>query len=118
MVNQICIAGLLQGLSEGMNFGLKAGPGHAEGNRLHLQGRGGLLADGKPRQYDVPRRVRFRLRRGLDAQGSRDLPRGGSKNNGARFPVTAMVDQFYTQVQARGGNRWDTSSLIHLLAND
>ncbi len=38
--------------------------------------------------------------------------------NGARLPVTALVDQFYAQVQARGGNCWDTSSLIHLLAND
>ena len=41
-----------------------------------------------------------------------------AKRNGARLPVTALVDQFYAQVQARGGNRWDTSSLIHLLAND
>jgi 3-hydroxyisobutyrate dehydrogenase len=41
-----------------------------------------------------------------------------ARNNGARVPVTALVDQFYTQIQARGGNRWDTSSLIHLLAND
>jgi 3-hydroxyisobutyrate dehydrogenase len=41
-----------------------------------------------------------------------------AKRNGARLPVTALVDQFYAQVQARGGKRWDTSSLIHLLAND
>jgi 3-hydroxyisobutyrate dehydrogenase-like beta-hydroxyacid dehydrogenase len=41
-----------------------------------------------------------------------------SKRNGARLPVTALVDQFYAHVQARGGNRWDTSSLIHLLKND
>jgi 3-hydroxyisobutyrate dehydrogenase len=41
-----------------------------------------------------------------------------SKNNGARLPVTALVDQFYAQVQARGGNRWDTSSLMTLLAKD
>jgi 3-hydroxyisobutyrate dehydrogenase-like beta-hydroxyacid dehydrogenase len=38
--------------------------------------------------------------------------------NGARLPATALIDQFYAQVQARGGNRWDTSSLMHLLAND
>jgi 3-hydroxyisobutyrate dehydrogenase len=41
-----------------------------------------------------------------------------AKNNGARLPVAALVDQFYAQVQARGGKRWDTSSLMHLLAND
>ena len=41
-----------------------------------------------------------------------------AKSNGARLPVTALVDQFYGQVQARGGNRWDTSSLMHLLAKD
>jgi 3-hydroxyisobutyrate dehydrogenase-like beta-hydroxyacid dehydrogenase len=41
-----------------------------------------------------------------------------AKKNGARLPVTALVDQFYAQVQARGGTRWDTSSLIHLLKND
>jgi 3-hydroxyisobutyrate dehydrogenase-like beta-hydroxyacid dehydrogenase len=41
-----------------------------------------------------------------------------AKNNKARLPVTALVDQFYAQVQARGGSRWDTSSLIHLLQND
>jgi 3-hydroxyisobutyrate dehydrogenase-like beta-hydroxyacid dehydrogenase len=41
-----------------------------------------------------------------------------AQRNGARLPLTALVDQFYAQVQARGGNRWDTSSLMHLLAND
>jgi 3-hydroxyisobutyrate dehydrogenase-like beta-hydroxyacid dehydrogenase len=41
-----------------------------------------------------------------------------AKHNGARLPVTALVDQFYAQVQARGGGRWDTSSLVHLLMND
>ncbi len=117
MVNQICIAGLLQGLSEGLNFAAKAG---LDGKRLleviskgaaqswQMENRGHTMLDGK---FDFGFAVdwmRKDLRICLEEAG----------RNGARLPGTALVDQFYAQVQARGGRRWDTSSLIHLLAND
>ena len=80
-----------------------------------LQGRGAVLADGEPLADDGGGQVRLRLRRRLDAQGSRDL-RGGGRRNGASLPVAALVDQFYAEVQRMGGGRWDTSSLVARLA--
>ena len=77
MVNQICIAGLVQGLAEGLDFGLRAGPRHGPRARRHLQGRGPVVADGEPRLHHDPRPVRFRLRGRLDAQGPRHLHGGG-----------------------------------------
>ena len=71
MVNQICIAGLVQGLAEGIHFAKKAGPRRGEGDRRHLQGRGAVLADGEPLEDDERGQVRLRLRRRLDAQGPR-----------------------------------------------
>ncbi|MEQ8441758.1 MAG: NAD(P)-dependent oxidoreductase [Alphaproteobacteria bacterium] len=117
MVNQICIAGLLQGLSEGMNFGKKAGLdmekvidviSKGAAGSWQMENRGSTMCEGK---FDFGFAVDW-MRKDLD------ICLGEAKNNGARLPVTAMIDQFYAQVQARGGNRWDTSSLIHLLAND
>ncbi len=117
MVNQICIAGLLQGLSEGMNFASKAG---LDGKRLietiskgaaqswQMDNRALTMLDGK---FDFGFAVKW-MRKDLQ------ICLEESKQNGARLPVTALVDQFYAQVEARGGSRWDTSSLIHLLAND
>ena len=72
------IAGLVQGLSEAIAFGQKAGPGHEAGARGHRQGRGAELADGQPRQDDDRRQVRLRLRRRLDAQGPRPGARRGA----------------------------------------
>ena len=60
------------------------------------------------------RQIRFRLCGRLDAQGSWDLS-GEARKNGAHLPVTSLVDQFYSEIQAMGGKRWDTSSLIALL---
>ncbi|PKR55332.1 NAD(P)-dependent oxidoreductase [Thalassospira marina] len=117
MVNQICIAGLVQGLSEAMNFGTKAGLDMTKvidviskgaAGSWQMENRGQTMVDGK---FDFGFAVDW-MRKDLGIC----LDEAG--RNGARLPVTALVDQFYAQVQGRGGNRWDTSSLIHLLAND
>ncbi|MGE0117417.1 MAG: NAD(P)-dependent oxidoreductase [Dongiaceae bacterium] len=117
MVNQICIAGLLQGLSEGMNFARKAGLDCAKlveviskgaAQSWQMENRALTMVDGK---FDFGFAVDW-MRKDLG------ICLAESKRNKARLPVTALVDQFYAQVQARGGSRWDTSSLIHLLAND
>ena len=117
MVNQICIAGLVQGLAEAMNFGNKAGLDMTKvidviskgaAGSWQMENRGQTMVDGK---FDFGFAVDW-MRKDLGIC----LDEAG--RNGARLPVTALVDQFYAQVQGRGGNRWDTSSLIHLLAND
>lgn len=117
MVNQICIAGLLQGLSEGLNFGQRAGLdmeavidviSKGAAGSWQMDNRGSTMCDGK---FDFGFAVDW-MRKDLS------ICLDESKRNGARLPVTALVDQFYAQVQARGGNRWDTSSLMHLIAND
>jgi 3-hydroxyisobutyrate dehydrogenase len=117
MVNQICIAGLVQGLSEGINFALKAGldpklvvdtisKGAAQS--WQMENRALTMAEGK---FDFGFAVNW-MRKDLG------ICMEEAKRNGARLPVTALVDQFYAQVQARGGGRWDTSSHVHLLMND
>jgi 3-hydroxyisobutyrate dehydrogenase len=115
MVNQICIAGLVQGLSEAMNFGNKAGLDMTKvidviskgaAGSWQMENRGQTMVDGK---FDFGFAVDW-MRKDLGIC----LDEAG--RNGARLPVTALVDQFYAQVQGRGGNRWDTSSLIDLLA--
>jgi len=115
MVNQICIAGLVQGLSEAMNFGNKAGLdmtrvidviSKGAAGSWQMENRGQTMVDGK---FDFGFAVDW-MRKDLGIC----LDEAG--RNGARLPVTALVDQFYAQVQGRGGNRWDTSSLIDLLA--
>jgi 3-hydroxyisobutyrate dehydrogenase len=117
MVNQICIAGLLQGLAEGMNFGQKAGLdmakvieviGKGAAQSWQMDNRGATMCQGK---FEFGFAVDW-MRKDLG------ICLAEAKNNGARLPVTALVDQFYSQVQARGGNRWDTSSLMQLLAKD
>jgi 3-hydroxyisobutyrate dehydrogenase len=117
MVNQICIAGLVQGLSEAMNFAVKSGldtekvlsviTAGAAGS-WQMQNRAKTMVEGKFNFGFAVDWMRKDLAICLDE----------SKRNKARLPVTALVDQFYAQVQARGGGRYDTSSLIHLLAND
>jgi 3-hydroxyisobutyrate dehydrogenase len=117
MVNQICIAGLLQGLSEGMNFAKNAGLDCAKlveviskgaAQSWQMENRAHTMVDGK---FNFGFAVDW-MRKDLG------ICLAEAKRNKARLPVTALIDQFYAQVQARGGNRWDTSSLIHLLAND
>jgi len=117
MVNQICIAGLLQGLSEGVNFGKRAG--------LDMDAVIDVISKGAAGSWQMENRAGTMSKGEFDFGFAVDWMRkdlaiclGEAENNGARLPVTALVDQFYAQVQARGGNRWDTSSLVHLLMND
>lgn len=117
MVNQICIAGLVQGLSEGMNFGARAG--------LDMEKVIDVISKGAAQSWQMENRANTMCKGEFEFGFAVDWMRKDlgicleeSGNNGARLPVTALVDQFYAQVQARGGKRWDTSSLMHLLVND
>jgi len=117
MVNQICIAGLVQGLAEGINFATKAG---LDGKTLI-----DVISKGAAQSWQMENRASTMFEGKFNFGFAVDWMRkdlgiclAEAKRNGARLPVTALVDQFYAQVQARGGKRWDTSSLIHLLAND
>ncbi len=114
MVNQICIAGLVQGLSEAVAFGQKAGLdvnlvldviGKGAAQSWQLDNRGKTMVADK---FDFGFAVDW-MRKDLG------LVLDESKRNGARLPVTALVDQFYADVQAMGGQRWDTSSLVKRL---
>ncbi len=117
MVNQLCIAGLVQGLAEGMNFGQKAG--------LDMDRVIDVISKGAAQSWQMDNRARTMCEGKFDFGFAVDWMRKDlgialdeANRNGARLPVAALVDQFYAQVQARGGRRWDTSSLVHLLAND
>ncbi|RMD64726.1 MAG: NAD(P)-dependent oxidoreductase [Alphaproteobacteria bacterium] len=117
MVNQICIAGLVQGLAEGMSFGLRAG--------LDMNKVIDVISKGAAQSWQMDNRAKTMCEGKFDFGFAVDWMRkdlgiclNEARNNGARLPVTALVDQFYAHVQARGGNRWDTSSLMHLLVND
>jgi 3-hydroxyisobutyrate dehydrogenase len=117
MVNQICIAGVLQGLAEGMNFAAKAG---LDGAKLIE-----TISKGAAQSWQMENRALTMLAGKFDFGFAVDWMRkdlsiclAEANRNKARLPLTALVDQFYAQVQARCGARWDTSSLMHLLAND
>ena len=118
MVNQIVIAGLLQGLAEGINFGRRAG--------LDMDKVFAVISKGAAQSWQMENRWKQMNEVKFDGFGfavdwmRKDLGMclEEARKNGARLPVTALVDQFYAQVQARGGSRWDTSSLMHLLAKD
>ena len=118
MVNQIAIAGLLQGLSEALNFGKKAG--------LDMEKVVAVISKGAAGSWQMENRWQAMNDVKFDGFGfavdwmRKDLGicLEEAKKNGARLPSTAMIDQFYAQVQARGGARWDTCSLMHLLAKD
>ncbi|MFN7725752.1 MAG: NAD(P)-dependent oxidoreductase [Rubrivivax sp.] len=114
MVNQICIAGLVQGLSEAIAFGQQAGLdmklvldviGKGAAQSWQMDNRGKTMVDG---QFDFGFAVDW-MRKDLG------LVLDEARRNGAKLPVTALVDQFYGDVQAMGGRRWDTSSLIKRL---
>ncbi len=117
MVNQICIAGLVQALSEGMNFAVKAG--------LDTEKVLSVITAGAAGSWQMSNRAKTMVQGKFDFGFAVDWMRKDlsicldeAKRNKARLPVTALVDQFYATVQARGGGRWDTSSLIHLLAKE
>jgi len=114
MVNQICIAGLVQALSEGINFARKAGLdpervldviGKGAAQSWQMDNRGKTMAADK---FDFGFAVDW-MRKDLA------ICTAEARANGAALPVTALVDQFYARIQAQGGGRWDTSSLIRLL---
>ncbi|MBL0406368.1 NAD(P)-dependent oxidoreductase [Microvirga aerilata] len=111
MINQICIAGLVQGLAEGIHFGKKAGLdieavleviSKGAAGSWQMENRGKTMNQGK---FDFGFAVDW-MRKDLS------IVLGEARKNGASLPVTAIVDQFYAEVQAMGGKRWDTSSLI------
>ena len=111
MVNQICIAGLVQGLAEGIHFGKKAGLdiekvieviSKGAAGSWQMENRHKTMNEGK---YEFGFAVDW-MRKDLDIVLSE------ARRNGAALPVTALVDQFYGEVQKLGGNRWDTSSLL------
>ena len=112
MVNQICIAGVVQGLAEGLHFAKRAG--------LDPQAVYEAISKGAAQSWQMDNRwktmtrgqVRLRLRRRLDAQGPRPGAGRGRRATARELDMTAMVDGFYAEVQAMGGRRWDTSSLV------
>jgi len=117
MVNQIAIAGLIQGLAEALNFARRAG---LDGDLVV-----DVISQGAAQSWQMDNRARTMLRGEFDFGFAVDWIRKDlaicldeARRNGARLPVAALVDQFYAAVQAKGGNRWDTSSLIQALRDE
>ncbi len=117
MVNQICIAGVLQGLAEGLNFGQRAG--------LDMNVVIEVIAKGAAQSWQMDNRAETMCRGEYDFGFAVDWMRKDlgivldeAKRNGARVPVTALVDDYYSEVQKIGGQRWDTSSIIEVLRKD
>ena len=111
MVNQICIAGLVQGLSEGINFGMKAG--------LNMEDVIEVISKGAAQSWQMENRYKTMIDDKFDFGFAVDWMRKDlkiamdeAKNNGSLLPVTELVDKYYSEVQNMGGKRWDTSSLI------
>ena len=111
MVNQICIAGLVQGLSEAINFGMKAG--------LNMEDVIEVISKGAAQSWQMENRYKTMIDDKFDFGFAVDWMRKDlkiamdeAKNNGSLLPVTELVDKFYGEVQGLGGKRWDTSSLI------
>lgn len=114
MVNQICVASVIQGLAEGVNFGQKAGLDM----RLVLE----IISKGAAQSWQMEHRGPTMIENVFDFGFAVDWMRKDlglcleeSKRNGAALPVTALIDQFYSDIQRAGGQRWDTSSLIKRL---
>ena len=116
MVNQICIAGLVQGLAEGLHFAKSAGldpetvisaVSKGAAQSWQMENRWRTMVDGEFDFGFAVNWMRKDLRIALDE----------ARNNGARLPAAALVDQFYAEIEAMGGGRWDTSSLIARLEN-
>ncbi len=114
MVNQICIAGLVQGLSEAIAFGQRAG--------LDMRQVLDVIGKGAAQSWQLDNRGKTMVAQQFDFGFAVDWMRKDlglvldeARRNGARLPVTALVDQFYADLQEQGGRRWDTSSLIKRL---
>ena len=115
MVNQICIAGLVQGLSEAINFGVKSG--------LNMEDVIEVISKGAAQSWQMENRYKTMLEDKFEHGFAVDWMRKDlkiamdeAKNNGSLLPVTEVVDKYYSEVQEMGGNRWDTSSLIRRLS--
>ena len=114
MVNQICIAGVVQGLSEGIHFAIRAG--------LDVEKVIQVISKGAAQSWQMENRYKTMMNMEFDFGFAVDWMRKDlaitmqeAQKNGASLPVTQLVDSLYAQVQERGGRRWDTSSLITLL---
>ncbi len=114
MVNQICIAGLVQGLSEGINFGMKAG--------LNMEDVIEVISKGAAQSWQMENRYKTMIDDKFDFGFAVDWMRKDlkiamdeAKNNGSLLPITELVDKYYGEIQNMGGSRWDTSSLIKRL---
>ena len=111
MVNQICIGGLVQALSEGINFGIKAG--------LKMEDVIEVISKGAAQSWQMENRFKTMIDDKFDFGFAVDWMRKDlkialeeAKKNNSPLPITEIVDKFYAEVQDMGGNRWDTSSLI------
>ncbi len=114
MANQICIAGIVEGLAEALHFAMQAG--------LDIEKLIATISKGAAQSWQMENRYKTMVAGKFDFGFAVDWMRKDlaicldeARRNGAKLPVTALVDQFYAQVQAMGGRRWDTSSLIALL---
>ncbi len=114
MVNQICIAGLVQGLSEGINFGIKAG--------LNMEEVIEVISKGAAQSWQMENRYKTMINNKFDFGFAVDWMRKDlkiameeAKKNNSLLPITEIIDTYYEDVQIMGGNRWDTSSLIKRL---
>lgn len=117
MVNQICIAGVAQGLSEALNFAMRAG--------LNADDVVDVISKGAAQSWQMDNRAKTMVRDEFDFGFAVEWMRKDlaicieeAKSNGARLPMTELVDSFYAQVVAMGGSRYDTSSLIKLLTSN
>lgn len=117
MVNQLCIAGVVQGLAEGIHFAKKAG--------LDVEQVIGVISKGAAQSWQMENRYKTMTAGKFDFGFAVDWMRKDlaitlqeARKIGARLPVAALVDQFYAEVQAMGGRRWDTSSLVARLERD
>ena len=111
MVNQICIAGLVQGLSEAINFGLKAGLNMKD--VIEVISKGAAQSWQMDNRYETMIDDKFEFGFAVDwMRKDLKIAMEEAKNNGSLLPVTEVVDKYYNEVQKMGGNRWDTSSLI------
>jgi 3-hydroxyisobutyrate dehydrogenase len=114
MVNQICIAGIVQGLAEGLHFAMKAG--------LDTEKLIATISKGAAQSWQMENRYKTMTAGKFDFGFAVDWMRkdlgiclSEARRNGAHLPATALIDQFYSEVQKMGGKRWDTSSLIAIL---